>query len=51
MSASERMTVAQALCRFLAVQEIERDGRLEWFFSGCLGIICICNVAWMGKSL
>ena len=32
-----RLTVAQALVRFLAVQETERDGRRERLFAGCFG--------------
>jgi len=35
---SERLTVAQALVRFLASQEVERDGVRSRFFAGCFGI-------------
>jgi len=33
-----RLTVAQALVRFLAAQRLERDGESQPFFAGCLGI-------------
>ncbi len=46
-----RLTVAQALVRFLAVQEIERDGRRERFFAGCFGIFGHGNVAGLGQAL
>jgi 3D-(3,5/4)-trihydroxycyclohexane-1,2-dione acylhydrolase (decyclizing) len=46
-----RLTVAQALVRFLAVQEIERDGVRAPFFAGCLGIFGHGNLAGMGQAL
>ncbi|HEY3190136.1 MAG TPA: 3D-(3,5/4)-trihydroxycyclohexane-1,2-dione acylhydrolase (decyclizing), partial [Solirubrobacteraceae bacterium] len=46
-----RLTVAQALVRFLAAQEIERDGRRERFFAGCFGIFGHGNVAGIGQAL
>jgi 3D-(3,5/4)-trihydroxycyclohexane-1,2-dione acylhydrolase (decyclizing) len=46
-----RLTVAQALVRFLAVQEIERDGDRRRFFAGCLGIFGHGNVAGLGQAL
>jgi 3D-(3,5/4)-trihydroxycyclohexane-1,2-dione acylhydrolase (decyclizing) len=46
-----RLTVAQALVRFLAVQEIERDGRAQRFFAGCWGIFGHGNLAGMGQAL
>ena len=46
-----RLTVAQALVRFLSVQEIERDGRRERFFAGCFGIFGHGNVAGLGQAL
>ena len=46
-----RLTVAQALVRFLAVQQIERDGRRQRFFAGCLGIFGHGNVAGLGQAL
>src|SRR4051812_21091812 len=46
-----RATVAQALVRFLGVQEIERDGVRAPFFAGCLGIFGHGNLAGMGQAL
>ena len=46
-----RLTVAQALVRFLAVQHIERDGQRHRFFAGCLGIFGHGNVAGLGQAL
>src|SRR3954471_12565269 len=46
-----RATVAQALVRFLAVQEIERDGERAPFFAGCLGIFGHGNIAGIGQAL
>jgi 3D-(3,5/4)-trihydroxycyclohexane-1,2-dione acylhydrolase (decyclizing) len=46
-----RLTVAQALVRFLAVQEVERDGRRQRFFAGCFGIFGHGNVAGLGQAL
>jgi 3D-(3,5/4)-trihydroxycyclohexane-1,2-dione acylhydrolase (decyclizing) len=48
---SERMTVAQALVRFLAVQEVERDGVRSRFFAGCFGIFGHGNIAGVGQAL
>jgi 3D-(3,5/4)-trihydroxycyclohexane-1,2-dione acylhydrolase (decyclizing) len=48
---SERLTVAQALVRFLAVQEVERDGRRDRFLAGCFGIFGHGNVAGLGQAL
>ncbi|HZE06462.1 MAG TPA: 3D-(3,5/4)-trihydroxycyclohexane-1,2-dione acylhydrolase (decyclizing), partial [Solirubrobacteraceae bacterium] len=48
---TERLTVAQALVRFLAVQEVERDGVRSRFVGGCLGIFGHGNVAGMGQAL
>ena len=48
---SERMTVAQALVRFLAVQEIERDGERRRFFGGCWGIFGHGNLSGLGQAL
>ena len=47
----DRLTVAQALVRFLAVQEVERDGERTPFFAGCLGIFGHGNVAGVGQAL
>jgi 3D-(3,5/4)-trihydroxycyclohexane-1,2-dione acylhydrolase (decyclizing) len=46
-----RLTVAQALVRFLAVQETERDGRRERVIAGCFGIFGHGNVAGLGQAL
>jgi 3D-(3,5/4)-trihydroxycyclohexane-1,2-dione acylhydrolase (decyclizing) len=46
-----KMTVAQALVRFLAAQEVERDGRRQRFFAGCFGIFGHGNVAGLGQAL
>src|ERR1700731_4837646 len=46
-----RLTVAQALVRFLALQDVERDGRRQRFFAGCLGIFGHGNVAGLGQAL
>jgi 3D-(3,5/4)-trihydroxycyclohexane-1,2-dione acylhydrolase (decyclizing) len=45
-----KLTMAQALIRFLAVQEVERDGRRERFFAGCFGIFGHGNVAGIGQA-
>jgi 3D-(3,5/4)-trihydroxycyclohexane-1,2-dione acylhydrolase (decyclizing) len=47
---SERLTVAQALVRFLSVHEIERDGERSRFFAGALGIFGHGNVAGIGQA-
>jgi 3D-(3,5/4)-trihydroxycyclohexane-1,2-dione acylhydrolase (decyclizing) len=46
-----RLTVAQALVRFLAAQEVERDGQRQRFFAGCFGIFGHGNVAGLGQAL
>jgi 3D-(3,5/4)-trihydroxycyclohexane-1,2-dione acylhydrolase (decyclizing) len=46
-----RLTVAQALVRFLAVQETERDGARERLIAGCYGIFGHGNVAGLGQAL
>ena len=46
-----RMTVAQALIRFLGAQEVERDGERHRFFAGCFGIFGHGNVAGIGQAL
>jgi 3D-(3,5/4)-trihydroxycyclohexane-1,2-dione acylhydrolase (decyclizing) len=48
---SVRLTVGQALVRFLAAQEVERDGRRQPFFGGCFGIFGHGNVAGLGQAL
>jgi 3D-(3,5/4)-trihydroxycyclohexane-1,2-dione acylhydrolase (decyclizing) len=46
-----RLTVAQALIRFLENQYSERDGVEARFFEGCLGIFGHGNVAGVGQAL
>jgi 3D-(3,5/4)-trihydroxycyclohexane-1,2-dione acylhydrolase (decyclizing) len=46
-----RLTVAQAVVRFLAAQRTERDGVRHRFFAGCFGIFGHGNVAGLGQAL
>jgi 3D-(3,5/4)-trihydroxycyclohexane-1,2-dione acylhydrolase (decyclizing) len=46
-----RLTVAQALVRFLEAQHVERDGVENAFFAGCWGIFGHGNVAGIGQAL
>ncbi|HSS67362.1 MAG TPA: hypothetical protein VLK34_02340, partial [Nocardioidaceae bacterium] len=46
-----RLTVAQALVRFLEQQHVERDGVETPFFAGCWGIFGHGNVAGVGQAL
>ncbi|SEG54094.1 3D-(3,5/4)-trihydroxycyclohexane-1,2-dione acylhydrolase (decyclizing) [Nonomuraea solani] len=46
-----RLTVAQAIVRFLAQQWSERDGVERRFFGGCAGIFGHGNVAGLGQAL
>ena len=46
-----RLTVAQALVRFLRVQSVERDDQQHRFFAGCFGIFGHGNVAGLGQAL
>ncbi|NBE96341.1 3D-(3,5/4)-trihydroxycyclohexane-1,2-dione acylhydrolase (decyclizing) [Nonomuraea sp. KC401] len=46
-----RLTVAQAVVRFLAQQRSERDGVERRFFGGCAGIFGHGNVAGLGQAL
>jgi 3D-(3,5/4)-trihydroxycyclohexane-1,2-dione acylhydrolase (decyclizing) len=48
---SVRLTVGQALVRFLAAQELERDDERHRFFAGCFGIFGHGNVAGLGQAL
>ena len=48
---SVRLTVAQAIVRFLTTQYVERDGVEHRFFAGCFGIFGHGNVAGMGQAL
>ena len=51
MAATVRLTMAQALVRFLAAQHVERDGVERRFFEGCFGIFGHGNVAGVGQAL
>lgn len=46
-----RLTVGQALVRFLATQRVERDDVEQPFFGGALGIFGHGNVAGVGQAL
>jgi 3D-(3,5/4)-trihydroxycyclohexane-1,2-dione acylhydrolase (decyclizing) len=46
-----RLTVAQALVRFLAAQYTERDGAEQRLIEGCFGIFGHGNVAGVGQAL
>jgi 3D-(3,5/4)-trihydroxycyclohexane-1,2-dione acylhydrolase (decyclizing) len=48
---SIRLTMAQAIVRFLTTQVVERDGVEQPFFAGCFGIFGHGNVAGMGQAL
>ena len=45
-----RLTVAQAIVRFLEAQYVERDGAETPFFAGCWGIFGHGNVAGVGQA-
>src|ERR1043166_2997429 len=47
----QRLTVAQAIIRFLMAQRIERDGNQQPFFAGCLGIFGHGCIAGIGQAL
>jgi 3D-(3,5/4)-trihydroxycyclohexane-1,2-dione acylhydrolase (decyclizing) len=46
-----KLTVAQAVVRFLAVQYSERDGEEKRLIAGCFGIFGHGNVAGLGQAL
>ena len=46
-----RLTVGQALVRFLAAQRTERDGVRHRLIEGCFGIFGHGNVAGIGQAL
>ena len=48
---TQLLTMAQALLRFLAAQQVERDGVSQRFFGGCFGIFGHGNVAGLGQAL
>ena len=47
----ERLTVAQAVVRFLGAQYSESDGEEQKLFAGCFGIFGHGNVAGIGQAL
>ena len=49
--ANTRLTVGQAVVRFLAAQYTERDGVEQPAFAGCFGIFGHGNVAGLGQAL
>jgi 3D-(3,5/4)-trihydroxycyclohexane-1,2-dione acylhydrolase (decyclizing) len=51
MSHTLRLTLAQAIIRFLQNQYVERDGHAHSFFAGCFGIFGHGNVAGIGQAL
>ena len=46
-----RLTVGQAVVRFLAAQHTERDGARHRLIEGCFGIFGHGNVAGVGEAL
>lgn len=48
---TERLTMAQAIVKFMKNQHTERDGVEHQFFAGCFGIFGHGNVAGMGQAL
>src|SRR5437764_14667099 len=46
-----RLTTAQAVIRFLLRQQVERDGKRQPFFAGCLGIFGHGCIAGVGQAL
>jgi 3D-(3,5/4)-trihydroxycyclohexane-1,2-dione acylhydrolase (decyclizing) len=51
MSKTVRLTMAQALCRYLAAQSVEIDGVTTPYFAGVWAIFGHGNVAGMGEAL
>jgi 3D-(3,5/4)-trihydroxycyclohexane-1,2-dione acylhydrolase (decyclizing) len=51
MNPTVRLTMAQALVRFLSAQRVERDGHENRFFEGCFGIFGHGNVTGIGQAL
>lgn len=48
---TERLTMAQAIVKFLIHQQVERDGRRQPFFAGCFGIFGHGIVSGLGQAL
>ena len=51
MSQTIRLTVAQAVVKFLARQYSERDGVQRRLIEGCFGIFGHGNIAGLGQAL
>ena len=51
MGRTTRLTMAQAIVRFLAAQRSRRDGREQPFFGGVFGIFGHGNIAGIGQAL
>jgi len=51
MSKTVRVTLAQAIVRFLEAQRVWRDGEVQRFFRGVFGIFGHGNVTGMGQAL
>lgn len=47
----KRLTTAQAIIQFLLHQHVERDGKRQPFFAGCLGIFGHGCIAGIGQAL
>ncbi len=50
-SRTERLTMAQALVKFLIRQHVERDGVRQPFFAGCFGIFGHGIISGLGQAL
>ena len=48
---TQKLTMAQAIIRFLKAQRVARDGEEHSFFAGCFGIFGHGNVAGIGEAL
>src|SRR6266436_1530604 len=48
---TKRLTMSQAVVQFLLHQQIERDGKRQPFFAGCLGIFGHGCIAGIGQAL
>jgi len=48
---TERLTMAQALVKYLVSQHIEREGLSQPFFAGCFGIFGHGNISGLGQAL
>src|ERR1043166_9686703 len=48
---TKRLTAAQAIVQFLLHQQVERDGKRQPFFAGCLGIFGHGCIAGVGQAL